>query len=189
MSVYLGWLFTNRRVFLIPLFSFILFSFVGFIVFPNVYVFQESIVTNTNKEFSGLSLVNKNQEKVELDKSKIIVLDFWTTSCGVCFKKFPDFEKYYFEFKSNPNIEFYSVNVPIQRDEFTKVVNLVDGLNYEFPTLYATSIKEIENLGIRLYPHLLILKDGKIRYSGKLITDENVFVNHIKTEINKLIAK
>lgn len=65
----------------------------------------------------------------------------------------------------------------------------MDDLNYEFPTLYATSIKEAENLGIRLCPHLLIIKDGEIRYSGKLITDENVFVNHIKTEINKLIVE
>lgn len=188
-SVYLGCLFTNRKSLLIPLISFFIFAFAGIIVLPNVFVLEYNAGANTNKEFSGLSLVNKNQEKVELDKSKIIVLDFWTTSCGVCFKKFPDFEKYYLEFKDNPNVEFYSVNVPIERDEFTKVVNLVDELKYEFPTLYATSIKEVENLGIRLYPHLLILKDGKIRYSGKLITDENVFVNHIKTEINKLIAK
>ena len=188
-SVYLGWLFINRKSLLIPLISFFLFAFAGIIIIPNVFVLEHNAGANTNKEFSGLSLVNKNQEKVELDKSKIIVLDFWKTSCGVCFKKFPDFEKYYLEFKGNPNIEFYSVNVPIQRDEFLKVVKLVDGLNYEFPTLYATSIKEAENLGIHSYPHLLILKDGKVRYSGRLETDKNIFVNHIKSEINKLIVE
>lgn len=189
ISVYLGWLFSNRKSLLIPIFSFILFIMVGLILLPNVFVLQNNIGANMNKEFYGLSLVNKNQESIELDKSKIIVLDFWTTSCGICFKKFPDFEKYYLEFKDNPNVEFYSINAPLKRDEFSKVVKLVDDLNYEFPTLYATSIKDVENLEIYSYPHLLILKNGKLRYDGRLETDKYIFVNHLKSEINKLLTE
>jgi thiol-disulfide isomerase/thioredoxin len=189
ISVYLGWLFSNRKTLLIPIFSFILFAFIGLILHPNVFVLQNNIRANTNEEFDGISLVNKNRETVELDKSKIIVLDFWTTSCGNCFKKFPDLEKYYLEYKDNPNVEFYSINVPLKRDEFSKVVKLVADLNYEFPTLYATSIKEVENLGIYGYPHLLILKNGKLRYDGRLETDKYIFVNHLKSEINKLITE
>jgi thiol-disulfide isomerase/thioredoxin len=189
ISVYLGWLFSNRKSILILIFSFILFAFVGLILFPNLFVLQNNIGVHTNEAFDGISLINKNKESIELDKSKIIVLDFWTTSCGICFKKFPDLEKYYLEFKNNPNVEFYSINVPLKRDEFSKVVKLVDDLNYEFPTLYATSIKEVENLGIYAYPHLLILKNGKLRYDGRLETDKYIFVNHLKSEINKLITE
>jgi thiol-disulfide isomerase/thioredoxin len=189
ISVYLGWLFSNRKSILILIFSFILFAFVGLILFPNLFVLQNNIGVHTNEAFDGISLINKNKESIELDKSKIIVLDFWTTSCGICFKKFPDLEKYYLEFKNNPNVEFYSINVPLKRDEFSKVIKLVDDLNYEFPTLYATSIKEVENLGIYAYPHLLILKNGKLRYDGRLETDKYIFVNHLKSEINKLITE
>lgn len=171
------------------MFSLALFAIVGLIIFPNVFVLQNNRGAHKKQEFSGLSLVNKNQEKVELDQSKIIVLDLWTTSCGICFKKFPDFEKYYFEFKDNPNVEFYSINVPVKRDEFDKVLQLVEDLNYEFPTLFATSIQEIENLGIYAYPHLLILKDGKLRYDGSLETDNYIFVNHIESEINNLLTE
>ena len=187
ISVYLGWLFSNRKSILIIIFSFFLFAFVGIILFPNLFVLQNNIGAHKNEAFDGISLINKNKESIELDKSKIIVLDFWTTSCGICFKKFPDLEKYYLEFKDNPNVEFYSINVPLKRDEFSKVVKLVDELNYKFPTLYATSIKEVENLGIYAYPHLLILKNGKLRYDGRLETDKYIFVNHLKSEINKLI--
>ena len=189
ISVYLGWLFSNRKSILTLIFSFILFAFVGLILFPNLFVLQNNIGVHTNEAFDGISLINKNKESIELDKSKIIVLDFWTTSCGICFKKFPDLEKYYLEFKNNPNVEFYSINVPLKRDEFSKVVKLVDDLNYKFPTLYATSIKEVENLGIYAYPHLLIIKNGKLRYDGRLETDKYIFVNHLKSEINKLIRE
>jgi len=45
----------------------------------------------------------KNGAKVQLDtvKNKLIVLDFWTTTCGVCFKSFPDYEKIYLKYKDN----------------------------------------------------------------------------------------
>lgn len=65
----------------------------------------------------------------------------------------------------------------------------MDELNYKFPTLYATSIKDVENLGIYAYPHLLILKNGKIRYDGRLETDKYIFVNHLQSEIDKLIPE
>ncbi|SEA80638.1 TlpA family protein disulfide reductase [Psychroflexus halocasei] len=189
ISVSLGWFFSKRKSVFVPILSFVFFAFLGLILLPNVFVLQNNIGAQTNKEFKGLSLLNKYQEKVELDKSKIVVLDFWTTSCGICFKKFPDLEKYYLEYKNNPNVEFYSINVPLKRDEFSKVVKLVDELNYKFPTLYATSIKDVENLGIYAYPHLLILKNGQLRYDGRLETDKYIFVNHLKSEIDKLITE
>ncbi len=187
ISVYLSWWFASRKSLLIPIFSFILFAIVGGILFPNVFVLQNNFGAHKNEQFNGLSLVNKDQESVELDKSKIIVLDFWTTSCGICFEKFPDLEKYYLEFKDNPNVEFYSINVPLKRDKFDEVVKLVENLDYKFPTLYAKSREEVEKLGIYAYPHLLILKNGRLRYDGRLETDKYIFVNHLKSEINKLI--
>ncbi len=187
ISVYLSWLFSNRKSLLIPIFSFILFAIVGGILFPNVFVLLNNSEVHKNEQFNGLSLIDKNQESVELEKSKIIVLDFWTTSCGICFEKFPDFEKYYLEFRDNPNVEFYSINIPLKRDEFDDVVKLVEELNYKFPTLYAKSQEEVKKLGIYSSPHLLIIKNGRVRYSGRLETDKYIFVNHLKSEINKLI--
>jgi thiol-disulfide isomerase/thioredoxin len=189
LSVILAWLYHRRKWLVIPVFSIVLFFLVGFIVMPNVFEWQRNTGARVNKDFLGIELMDKNQTPVQLDSSKITVLDFWTTSCGICFQKFPDLEKYYLEFQSNPEVEFYSINIPLERDQFEKVVNLVDTLDYKFPTLYSTSMAEATNLGIQAYPHLLILKDGKLRYDGRLIVEPVVFVNHLKDEVNRLLEE
>lgn len=189
LMVYFAKVYQLRRQVLIPIFSVGLSLFIGLFIHPNTWVLQKNNEPYKNEIFSGLEVVDSQQRKIHFDDSKITVLDFWTTSCGVCFEKFPEFEKYYLQFKDNPKVQFYSVNVPLERDKFLEVVQLADSLNYSFPTIYANFKEEIQNLGVHSYPHLLILKNGKVRYSGLLITDRFVFVNHIKSEINRLLEE
>lgn len=187
LSAFLGYLYVRSKKIVIPVLSVVLFSSISFIFFPNFIVYMDNKGARINKPFKSLTLLNKNRDTVRLNYSNVIALDFWTTSCGVCFEKFPDLERHYINFRNNQNVEVYSINVPLRGDEFDKTVRMVDGFGYEFPTLYAASPEEIENLGIHSYPHLLILKNGRIRYDGRLEVGREIFVNNIKDEIDRLI--
>jgi thiol-disulfide isomerase/thioredoxin len=151
--------------------------------------FIRNFYAHSNKKSPSIELLTSTNKDIKLDtiKNKVIVLDFWTTSCGECFKKFPEFEKFYLEFKSNPNIKIYSVNIPIDRDTILKTKKLVEKLGYKFPTLYAKSNLITKELGFNLFPHLIILKNGVIRYNGKLILEKKTKIHNLRTEIKPLI--
>lgn len=67
--------------------------------------------------------------------SQVTVIDFWTTHCGVCFRKFPLLEKLYTQYKSNPKVRIYSVNVPLEGDTSSQAFNQLAAFNYTFPML------------------------------------------------------
>lgn len=190
ISILSSWILFKRKSTLLNIITAIaLFALIGFVGFPNSIVFQTNQGARTNIPFKGIELVNDKKENIVLDESKIIVLDFWTTSCSACFKKFPELEYYYLKYKTDPNIRFYSINIPLSRDSFENTIELVNKLNYDFPTLYATSTSAVKDLDIHFYPHLTIVKDGKIRYNGRLETEDHIFVNHLNSEIQLLLKE
>lgn len=183
------WYFKQKKIY-IPFLSVLIIIVVSFFLFPNYFVYYQNHNAEKNIPFLNITLLNNKKEKIYLDTRKIIVLDFWSTSCGICFKKFPDLEKTYQRYKSNNEVEIYTVNVPIKGDEFNKTINILDSIGYTFPKLYAGSFKEVETkLKFNTFPHLMIIKNNKIRYDGFLVTqDESKFYN-IEDEINKLLKE
>ena len=104
------------------------------------------------------------------------------------FYKFPDFERTYNKYKNNKNLEFYVVNVPIERrGKFENTIKILDSIGYKFPKLYAKSSIEIEKqLHFNTFPHLIIIKNGKIRYDGMFETKSNTFIFSVESEIENL---
>lgn len=188
ISLLLGYLYKNKSNFygLIYL-ALIVFNF--YYGFDNWNSFIRNYNARVNQKSPKIELLNNSDELIKLDtiQNKIIVLDFWTTSCGVCFKKFPDYEKVYLEYKNNPDVAIYSVNIPIKRDTLLKTKELVKELGYKFPTLYASSSEIPQSLSFNLYPHLTVLKNGRIRYNGRLEIAENVKINNLRIEIERLL--
>ncbi|WP_299528693.1 TlpA disulfide reductase family protein [uncultured Lutibacter sp.] len=169
---------------------FILFIvFIFYYGFDNLNSFIRNYNVRVNDKSPKIELLSNSDKLIKLDtiKNKVIVLDFWTTSCGVCFKKFPDYEKVYLEYENNPNVAIFSVNVPIKRDTLIKTKELVKELGYKFPTLYASSNEISQSLSFNLYPHLTILKNGRVRYNGRLEIAENVKINNLRIEIERLL--
>ena len=188
ISTFLSYLYFKFKTIFIPIFSLALFLIIGFAIYPNFYSLLKNHNSEKNLIFPKVSIIDKENRHTNLYKNKIVVLDFWTTSCGICFKKFPDLEATYLKYKNNPNIEIYSINVPENRDKFQNTINILDSKGYKFPKLYAKSAKEIrDSLNIYSFPHLLILKNGRIRYDGQLETKENVYLFNIESEIDKLL--
>ena len=188
ISALLGYFYKNKSIFHGLVFV-VLITLVFFYGFDNWNSYIRNYNARVNEKAPTIELLTKIDVKIKLDtiQNKVIVLDFWTTSCGVCFKKFPDYEKVYLEFKNNPNIIMYSVNIPIKRDTLFKTKELVKKLDYKFPTLYADSDEIPNSLGFNRYPHLTILKNGKIRYNGRLEVAENVKIYNIRSEIERLL--
>ncbi len=187
-SLLLGYLYKNKSISYGLIYA-ILIAFVFFYGFDNWNSFIRNYNSRMNQKSPSIELVNSNNKKVKLDtiQNKVIVLDFWTTSCGICFKKFPDYEKVYLEYQNNPKIIFYSINIPIKRDTLLKTKELVKNLGYKFSTLYANSNEIPNSLGFNRYPHLTILKNGRIRYNGRLELAKNIKVHNIRIEIERLL--
>jgi thiol-disulfide isomerase/thioredoxin len=185
---FLGYLYLNKKKVYIPVLSLILIYFVSFILNPNLYSVYKNNKSEKNIIFPKTIFFDKNKNEVILKKDKIIILDFWSTSCTICFKKFPNLEDVYNKYINNSNIEIYAVNVPEKNDVFNRTIRILDSIGYKFPKLYAKSAKEIENsLHINSFPHLIIIKNGKIRYDGILETDKNVRFYSVESEIEKLL--
>lgn len=188
ISLLLGSLYKSKSSFY-GLIYIALIVFVFYYGFDNWNSFIRNYNARVNQKSPKIELLSNSDELFKLDtiQNKVIVLDFWTTNCGVCFKKFPDFEKIYLEYESNPNIAFYSINIPLKRDTLSKTKKLVKKLGYKFPTLYASSDEIPQSLDFNSYPHLTILKNKRIRYNGRLEIAENVKINNLRTEIERLL--
>ncbi|GAP72306.1 cytochrome c-type biogenesis protein ResA [Candidatus Symbiothrix dinenymphae] len=122
-------------------------------------------------------------------KGKIVVFDFWSTSCGVCFRDFPKFDSIYQKYKNRDDIAIYSVNLPIPRDTEEQILDKIKSLNYSFPMLLASEDIYFyeKQFNFRGVPHLMILdKNGKIVFNGLPNFKKKVAYN-IEDMIDKLL--
>lgn len=179
----------KKKLIIYKVFYGLLLICIGFYGFNNFWY----IITNKNSRetlsFPKVELYNSNY-KIRLDtiEDKVIILDFWTTNCGVCFQKFPDFEKKYFKYKNSPKVELFAVNIPVRTDTLSQANNMINKYNYEFSKLYADSDTIPKLLGFNRYPHQIILKNGKIRFNGSLnINEKNIFVYKLEDEVKRLL--
>lgn len=185
LTVYFAYNFYTKQKLVKLVFFGAIFCFASFIVLPNQIVFFDNIQARKIRPFNGLTLIDVNKENVKLDTNKVIVLEFWNTACKICFEKFPEFEKQYLNYKSNPNILIYSVNVPLKRDSLKNTISLIKRLDYKFPTLFAINQKEIDSYNIYSYPHILIIKNNEIRFSGRLEFENKILIYNFKNEIER----
>jgi thiol-disulfide isomerase/thioredoxin len=117
----------------------------------------------TLSDSEGNAVTNKNFA------AKLVVLDFWTTSCGICFKKFPLLQENAEAYKDHPIVEFYAVNIPVSRDTLGQGKSTMEELKYSFPNLFANGENVAKAFGVTFYPTVLIIKNGEeIIYRGNI---------------------
>jgi thiol-disulfide isomerase/thioredoxin len=186
----LAYLYLKYKNILIVIGSVLLFYIVGVHIYSTAFSFMSNYDAEKNTRFPNVTLLNKQGKKVSFDDDKVIVLDFWATSCGICFDKFPDLEETAKKYHKNKNVEIYAVNFPLKREKFENNIKILDSFGYNFQKLYAKSSKEIEDsLHFNSFPHLLVIKNGKIRYDGMFETEKNTKIFSIESEINKLLIE
>jgi len=189
LTFWLGYFLKNKSWGLKIIYPFLLIL-VGIYGFSNFFYFIKSFNTRQNEISPKVELFSNQNDLIRLDtiQNKIIVLDFWTTNCGVCFIKFPAYEKIYLKYKGNPKVEIYAVNIPVKRDTIGYAEKRIGKYDYSFPVLYATSDTIPKSLGFNGYPHLIIIKNQRIRYNGiGIMGVKNVFVDDLEDEIELLL--
>lgn len=120
---------------------------------------------------------------IELNIDKIVILDFWYTSCMPCIKTIPHLNKLKEKFKDK--IEIIGVN-PIENKEKhkEKIENFIKRTPMNYPIFLVESIPAEYN--IRAYPTLYILdKNRKVRYS-KIGLSDNTY-EELDKILNELI--
>lgn len=179
----------TKKVFIIPI-SLLFFYCTGSFLFTTIFTYVANKDAEKNIDLPNITLVDSLGKKIDLFREKIIVLDFWSTTCGICFEKFPEVQFISDKYKSNKKVEIYAVNYPLKRDRFEKTIKILDSIGYKFPKLYATSAKEIEDsLHFNTFPHLIIIKNGKIRYDGMFEIEKNTMIFSTESEIEKLLKE
>lgn len=185
---FFGHLFFINKNKLIILLTALTIGFASFIFLPNYINYLLNINSRKTLVMPKIDVRDAINNSISFTENKTIVLDFWTTSCGVCFKKFPEFEELYLKYKENPSVEFYSVNVAERRDTFPKTLELVGNLGYKFPTIFAKSKEEVKSkLGIYAYPEFMIIKNDSIRYQGFLNSNDNIFIYNSRKVLEKIL--
>jgi len=115
--------------------------------------------------------VDQHNNKItnQLFENKIVLLDFWITSCGLCFKKFPQVQAVYDKYKNDPSVEIYTINKPFKKDQPNQVFEMIKKEGYSFPVVIPTDIDLPENFGVKVYPTTFVINtNGQIVYKGDI---------------------
>lgn len=146
-----------------------------------------SYTIEKDKFDSSIEVFNQKGELIKLDKpqNKVIVLDFWSTNCAVCFKKFPEFESEFLKYKKDSMVELYSFYLPLKYDDVNDKEKLVE--HYKFPKLHTLDLDAWKKLNIVGVPVMFIIdKNGVIRHKGSFNTKKFMIYNNFNSIIEKL---
>ncbi len=177
----------------VVLVSFLFASLVYYLFLLNFteYIKHSACKPPANKEFSE-SFVNMNGNRVLSSdfNGRVVVLDLWSTSCGVCMKKFPDFEEFYNNNKDN--IVIYAIGLKVRWQENEDLEKVIKKLNYNFPFLIAEKGFEHyrERYSITGVPSIIILdKEGNIVYNNDMNTNPLIRVHNLQKMVDKLVRE
>lgn len=104
-------------------------------------------------------------------KMEYILLDFWSSTCGVCFKKFPEMQELHNQFKNNKDIIISSIFVVSKGESYKDAINLLHKDGYTFSVMGCTDWHSplISTLGINGVPTVIILdKEKNVVFKGTL---------------------
>jgi len=150
------------------------YSFYGYSLWLNKVSFGYFLDESTKEMAPDMLFVSETGQEISKQQleGKIAILDFWNTGCAACIKKFPELQLFYDRWKNNSEIEFYSVNIPLQRDTSGQAFAIVKRKNCTFPIVISKDEALPEKIGIKGYPTVLVIdKEGNIVFRGEI---ENV---------------
>lgn len=104
-----------------------------------------------------------------LFNNKLVLLDFWTTSCAICFQKFPLLQSAFDQNANDPSVLLLAVNAPIEEDEPNTPFRMVRERGYTFPVIVLADEDQATDFGVRFYPTTFVVdRSGLIVYKGEI---------------------
>lgn len=119
---------------------------------------------------SPLRVVNYVGEEFSIGgDGTVYVLDFWNVGCGVCIRKFPEFEKLAGEYAGNKWIEFHAVGLRMYDETDEDMFRLfAQYYSADFPVLIAPDLDR-DLWGITVFPTVVVIDGtGRIVYRGNI---------------------
>jgi thiol-disulfide isomerase/thioredoxin len=111
----------------------------------------------------------KNYDGDENFKNKVVLLDFWTTTCGICFQKFPQVQTVYERYKNDSSVVILAVNSPIEEDKPNQAFNNIREEGHTFPVVITKDADLAEKWGVKGYPTTFVInQNGQIVYKGDI---------------------
>jgi thiol-disulfide isomerase/thioredoxin len=147
--------------------------------YVNYHTFTGRVDVRENTEQQKWTSYIINKEAIDTANDKIVVLDFYITSCGLCVRGFPILQRLYEKYKDNGRISVNSVNVHISRDKEGQAVEMVRKRKFTFPVLLADDSLG-KAMGIIGYPTVFVLQHDSILFRGSLEGAEKVVDERLK---------
>ncbi|HEX9962559.1 MAG TPA: redoxin domain-containing protein, partial [Pyrinomonadaceae bacterium] len=135
--------------------------------------YAESIKKTFKKEpIKDFELTSIDGRRVKLSdlKGKVVLIDFWATWCGPCFKSMPTLVKLYEKYKDR-GLEILYVSVDEEADRY-KIPIVAKENKLEFPVLLDEGAKALYN--VKVFPtSIFIDREGNIRHRDTGFGDES----------------
>lgn len=101
--------------------------------------------------------------------NKIVLLDFWTTSCSLCFQKFPHLQTVYDKYQQDTSVVVLAVDTPLEEDTPNQAFEMIKQRNYTFPVVVTKDADLAEKWGVNWYPTTFVInQSGQIVYKGDI---------------------
>lgn len=123
-----------------------------------------------NPKIVAFEMTNKAGELVsnETLKGNYVLFDYWFIGCPPCWDKFPELQRIYEKYQSQPNVKIFAVNRPMRRDEPEEMYSSIEEKNYTFPVLAGTQ-EIMDAFSVYKYPTVVLLnKKGEMVFMGEI---------------------
>lgn len=191
IGVILGLIFERIDKWFYKLIIVLLPLIIGFwLIFQGADIWQHYIIYGTFRSGETLKetpVLNFKKDSVVLSntdfKGRIVVFYFWNTTCPYSSRYFPTLRSKYERWKTNKNIEFYTVNFPVPSDSSDLQNEILKKWNIDIPTLIGPKAEESYKVfGSFTFPLTIILNPkGDIVFWGS--------IDRIDRTIEKLIKE
>lgn len=130
------------------------------------YLDKTPFESEVNASFANIELYSMDDQLINLkDKGDtLIVLDFWSTSCGICFKEFPEFNYN----AGNPKVQFYAVNMPLRKDTLSKTKAIISTYFPDSRVLFIKDANAFKTLNIDGVPMYYLIRNNTILFKGHI---------------------
>lgn len=131
---------------------------------------------STQAEFITNPLILQKSDGTKIQLSDLqhnyTVLDFWSTTCGVCFSKFPAVQSLFNTYKDNSQFGVYGVHYLYENngENIETGAQILSLENYTFPSFSINGADPVlKEIGIDRFPTVLIInKQGQIVFRGNI---------------------
>lgn len=113
-------------------------NFLGFLLFILGFSLSEAQVQN------DVAMMNYEQLELRIQKEddKLVVVNFWSTTCAPCVRELPDFMRINEKYKNNPQFKMILVSLDRAKDK-EKVIQFIKKKNLTAEVILLDDIKRM----------------------------------------------